>query len=306
MKFAIFPFLLALLLHASFALAQTTKTRVIVDADTGNEVDDLYAITRALIAPEFEVLALNSTQWENSHWNMDKTMEVSQRLNERILSYLNMSNLPHPRGSYYRLYDWGQDVAQYSGAAHRIILEAQKASPEHKLTIIALGALTNVASALLIAPDIAPNIRLYCLGTSYHFEKGYWKKTDFNCLMDPHAIDVVFDNAALEVHITPVNVAATMKVTREKLAENFMGKQDLRGFLYERWMTHMDGGYHERVLWDLLPVYMLLKPGWAEEVMIGTPPENTARQIYVTKSFDHKKMEEDFWLETQKYFDTRH
>lgn len=29
--------------------------RVIVDADTANEIDDLYAIVRALVAPEFRV-----------------------------------------------------------------------------------------------------------------------------------------------------------------------------------------------------------------------------------------------------------
>jgi purine nucleosidase len=285
------------------SFAQSQKIKVIIDADTGNEVDDLYAISRALIAPEFEVLGLSSAQWQNSHWAVDNTLENSQRLNVRILSYLNMNDIPHPRGSHYRLYDWGQDVAQHSAAAYHIIREAHLASPNEKLTVIALGALTNVASALLIDPEIAPKIRLYCLGTSYNFEKAYWKKNDFNCLMDPHALDVVMDNVALEMHITPVNVAAAMQMKRAALSENFKGKDDLRGFLYDRWMTHMDGGYNDRVIWDLVPLYFLLHPDLVEEVKVQTPPENTQRKIFVTKSIQADKIAADFFKTINLYFD---
>jgi inosine-uridine nucleoside N-ribohydrolase len=283
-------------------LAQSPKSKVIIDADTGNEVDDLFAISRALIASEFKVVGLNSTQWQNSHWAVENTLENSHRLNVRILSYLNLGDIPHPRGSHYRLYDWGQDIAQHSAAAYYIIKEAHKASPTNKLTIIALGALTNVASALLIDPTIAPNIKLYCLGTSYNFEKAIWQKTDFNCLMDPHAINVVLDNADLELHITPVNIAVEMKMFRETLKANFKGQDDLRGFLYDRWMTHMDDGYNERVIWDLVPFYFLLNPRLIQEVQIQTPPENTVRKIFVTKTFDAEKISEDFFNAFIDYF----
>ncbi len=283
--------------------AQSEKIRIIIDADTGNEVDDLFAISRALIAPEFEVVGLNSTQWQNSHWAVDNTLENSHRLNVRILSYLGLGSIAHPRGSHYRLYDWGQDVAQHSAAAYHIIREAHQSTPENKLTVFALGALTNVASALLIDPAIAPKMRLYCLGTSYDFEQKFWKKTDFNCLMDPHAINVVMDQENLELHITPVNIAADMNMTRERLNENFKGRDDLRGFLYDRWMNHMDSGYNSRVIWDLVPFYFLLQPGWMEEVMIETPPENTKRQIFVTKSFESRKLEQDFFNALNAYFD---
>ncbi len=44
------------------------KIRVVIDADTGNEVDDLYAVVRGLIEPSWEVAGLNATQWQVSHW----------------------------------------------------------------------------------------------------------------------------------------------------------------------------------------------------------------------------------------------
>lgn len=289
------------LLSSTFSFGQ--KIKVIIDADTGNEVDDLFAISRALIATEFEVVGLSSAQWQNSHWAVENTLENSQRLNVRILSYLNMSDTPQPRGSHYRLYDWGQDVAQHSAAAYHIIKEANKASATEKLNIISLGALTNVASALLIDPSIASHIRLYCLGTTYNFEKGFWKKTDFNCMMDPNAINVVMDSEQLEMHITPVNIAVNMKMEREIASDNLKGKDDLRGFLYQRWMDHIDGGYNERIIWDLVAVQALLHPEWVEEVEIQTPPENVSRKIFVTKSINADSLEKDFFQTLNNYFE---
>ena len=32
---------------------ESRKTRIIIDADTANEIDDFYAIVRGLLAPEF-------------------------------------------------------------------------------------------------------------------------------------------------------------------------------------------------------------------------------------------------------------
>lgn len=291
-------------LFSGFLLAQETGgIKVILDADTGNEVDDLFAITRALIAPELDVLALNSTQWQNSHWAVPNTLENSQRLNVRILAYLNMSDLPHPRGARARLFDWGQDIAQHSAAAYNIIREAHLASPDDKLNIIAIGALTNVASAVLIDPSIAPNIRLYFLGTRYDFEKHYFAKNLFNCMMDPHAIDVVLDQADLEMHIIPANTAIKMKIDRETAAKYLRGHDDLRGFLYNRWLDHLDAGYNDRIIWDLSAIYAVLHPELCEEIEVDTPPENTPRKVFVYRDIDHTEIENDFWQTIQDYFE---
>ena len=107
------------------------KTILIIDADTGNEVDDLYAIVRGLIEPSFKVIGLSSAQWQASQWAVPNTLENSQRLNLEILSYLQMEDIPHPRGAIY----------------------------DHKQMI--------------------------------------WKKTEFNCVMDIHAIDVIMDTENL-------------------------------------------------------------------------------------------------------------
>jgi len=121
--------------------------------------------------------------------------------------------------------------------------------------------------------------------------------------MDPHAINMVMDHEELEVHITPVNIAVNMKVNRKDIELYLKDKEDLRGFLHERWMNHMDGGYNSGVIWDLVPVYAILHPDWLEEVEVQTPPENTRRNIFVTKSIDDDKIRKDFFETMQNYFE---
>ncbi|MDF1549045.1 MAG: hypothetical protein P1P88_14570, partial [Bacteroidales bacterium] len=74
--------LLVFLLVIAISTFAQEKRKVIIDADTGNEVDDLFALVRGLIDPQWEVIGLNATQWQASHWTVEKSMEESYRLNE--------------------------------------------------------------------------------------------------------------------------------------------------------------------------------------------------------------------------------
>ncbi len=279
-----------------------SKIPVIIDADTGNEVDDLYAIVRCLIDPKFEVLGLSSCHWQYSHWATPNTLEDSHRLNVLLLSYLNKSDIPHPRGAHFRLYDWGQDIAQHSAAAYHIIDQAHKMPAGEKLTVITLGATTNIASALLIDPAIVDKIKVYLLGTTYNFETGIWKKADFNCINDIHAINVLLDTRGLELHIMAANVAAALQFDFKELQQKFSGKHPLLEFLYQRWFNHIDSGRYARVIWDLSVIEALLHPEYATEITVRTPPENIDRNINVYSSIDAEKMREDFYRVFLDYF----
>ena len=179
-----------LVIFGSISLHAQQK-KVIIDADTGNEVDDLYAIVRGLVEPTWDVVGLNSTQWQITHWNIDKTMENSYRLNTVLVSYLGMNDeVKVNKGAEQRLFDWGEKH-QPSTSALEIIKHAHSMPEGEKLYVIALGALTNVASAILMDETISDKIALYWLGTKYNFEEGYLTKMDFNCMMDMQAVDVL-------------------------------------------------------------------------------------------------------------------
>lgn len=143
-RIAIFSFFLLFL----SGLQAQDKLKVIIDADTGNEVDDLYAIVRGLIEPSWDVIALNATQWQPAHWAVEQTMEESYRLNQVLLGYLGMGGeVKSLRGGINRLFDWG-NRAQPSLASNHLIQAAHGLQEGETLTVIALGALTNVATAI--------------------------------------------------------------------------------------------------------------------------------------------------------------
>lgn len=100
MKYSILIF--SLVLSCSIFAQQ----RVIIDADTGNEVDDLFAVSRALIEPSCDILGLNATQWQASDWASPQTMQDSYRLNTAIVAYLNKTDkILTFRGAEDKLYD---------------------------------------------------------------------------------------------------------------------------------------------------------------------------------------------------------
>lgn len=268
------------------------KIPVVLDADTGNEVDDLYAISRALIEPSWEILALNATQWQTSHWAIPESMENSHRLNQVLLGYLDLS-VKTRRGGASRMYDWG-DKAQHSAAAYEIIKQARNMNKLEKLNVIALGALTNVASAIYIDPSIESRIKLYWLGTSYDFEKDILSIIDFNSIMDIQAINILL-NSEVEMHIMPNSTSVNMELTYEETENNLRGIHPLGDYLCDRWYQHLDGSRKKRVIWDLALIEAIIHPEWTEKVIIHTSRDWGDREIYFYKTIDHYKMKEEFF-----------
>lgn len=240
------------------------KRKVIIDADTGNEVDDLYAIVRGVLEPSWDVLALNGTQWQVSHWAVENSMEESHRLNMMLLAYLDIKNIKLCRGSAERLFDWG-NKERHSEAAYEIIKQAHLLPNGEKLSVITLGALTNVASAVLIDPEIEEKIVVYWLGSSFDFDKKKSKRIDFNAVMDVQATDMML-SSNVEMHIIPVNIAAKIKYSFEETEQQIGGKHRVCDFLINRWENHMDPGRYERTLWDLGIIQAVIYPDKVTEI----------------------------------------
>ena len=276
--------------------------RILIDADTANEVDDPYAIVRALVAPELEVVGLAAAQWQVSHWTTPTSMEDSHRLNQVLLGYLDRMDIPHPRGAAARLYDWGE-LAQHCHAAYFLIEQAHATPAGEKLTVAVLGAATNVASALLIDPTIAPRIRVYWLGTGYDHATGAWHRLDFNAINDPRALMVMLDAEELELHVMPNTVAQAMRFEMSEVRERFEGKHPLLDFLVDRWVQHVDPGRYARTIWDVALIEAILRPELATEAVVDTPPEAVAGMVWLYRGVDVVGMTGDFfgavegWLE---------
>jgi inosine-uridine nucleoside N-ribohydrolase len=268
-----------------------------LDADTANEIDDLYALTRALTAPELRPVALSSAQWKQSPLADGNTLEQSQLLNEALLGLLGKSDLPHPRGSLVPVYWWGRDRVAYSGAAYHLMLEARKTPPGEKLTVVALGALTNVASALMMDPSIAGKLSLYWLGAEVR--DGVWNKNEFNCLNDIHALNEVLNASGLELFVMPANVARALTFDYADTAARLRGKGRLAEFLLRRWDQHGPGAARW-IMWDLAGVQWLLEPKQVQSRMMRVPPENGQREVRVATAIDADAMRASFWAALER------
>lgn len=288
-----------LMIAISFISFSQTKTSIILDADTGNEVDDLYAIVRAILEPTLEVTALNATQWQSSQWAVAQTMENSHRLNQVLLGHLDM-NIKTCRGGVDRMFDWG-DRARHSAAAYEIIKQAKALSDGEKLNVVALGALTNVASAIYIEPEIESKIRLYWLGTSYDFDKEIMTRRGFNCVMDIQALDILL-LSDVEMHVIPSNVAGQMVFTYQETSAQLKGNHPLGDFLVDRWYNHLDGSRKERIIWDLALIEAIIHPEWTEKITVTTSRDNGNRPVHYYKSIDVEKMKADFFEKMEDFF----
>lgn len=285
--------LILILVTISTLLSGQTKN-IILDADTGNEVDDLYAIVRALIEPSWNISALNAAQWQSSQWATAHTMEDSHRLNQVLVAYLQKENeVKTLRGGIRRMNDWG-DKAQHSAAAYEIIRQAHQVPDGEKQIVVVLGALTNVASALWIDPEIESKLAVFWLGTSYDFEKKKSKRIDFNAIMDPQATEILL-SSQVEMHIIPGNVAAAMQFDYQETSRHFKGVHPLTDFLLDRWDSHMDGGRYHRTIWDLGLIGAMIHPQWTSEIK-GEGFENP--NIWLYRDIDATRVIEEFFQRT--------
>ncbi|MEL6922527.1 MAG: nucleoside hydrolase [Bacteroidota bacterium] len=302
LKTSLFNLLLGIfLLSLNSCMAQTPRIKMILDSDTANEIDDLYAIIRTIPEKRFEVLGLSSAQWFH-RLSGDSTVYASQRLNEELLALMGRSDLPHPIGSDIEMgMPWGGREARDSPAA-QFIIEAARDLPEgDSLYVVCIGAATNLASAISMAPEIVPRLRVYVLGFRYDHEGYYWNKDEFNIRRDLNAANFLLDTEGLDLHIMPISVAIQYQFDRAETFQKLKPMGELGSYLKGKWLERFPDN-DTWVMWDVALIEAILYPQWAPQVQVSTPPENTARKVWMYTDIDEVKMLEEYWRYVQLKF----
>ena len=158
----------------------TGKIRMVLDTDTYNEIDDQFAVAYAMCSPEkLTVEAIYAAPFLNERSTgpgdgMAKSYEEILRLLERLHRA--------PAGGVYRgstAYLGNQP--ERSPAALDLVARAMAAPDDDPLYVVAIGAITNIASAMLIEPDIIRKIVVVWLGGNPH---ALPHTTEFNLMQD--------------------------------------------------------------------------------------------------------------------------
>jgi inosine-uridine nucleoside N-ribohydrolase len=288
------------------------QQKVWLDADTGNEMDDLYAIAHLVKSEKIDLIGLSSAHFNNpdllvfEKWNAYdtkglNTVEESQRLNEEILAALGRTDIPHPLGSDRQIgRAWGQQDPRDSPAVQAMIAAARQIPDGEKLDVLTLGALSNMASAMILAPDILPKIRVFSLGAKYDPATKVWNKSEFNIRNDLNAFDYLLNLDGLDFTVMPLEAAFPLQFDRERTYEMLDESLEIERILEDRWKVQNPQDT-TRVMWDLALVAAYLHPELAVIESVSTPPENTQRAIRAFVKIDAPALEIEFWKIMKEY-----
>ncbi|MCD7976028.1 MAG: nucleoside hydrolase [Tannerellaceae bacterium] len=280
--------------------------KVWLDADTGNELDDVFAIIRLLCEPSVEVAGLSSAHFNNpdllvyEKWNQYDTQDIhtvriSQELNEEILQTMGRGDILCPLGADRQIgRAWGGYEPQESKAVEQLVATVKSLPNGAKLDVLCLGALTNIASAIILYPEIIPQIRCYALGAGYHPQTGAWNKNEFNIRNDLNAFDYLLNKEDFEFYIMPISTALGYVFDRDETYAKIDPADPVTMLIKKRWEETFPGDKN-RIIWDLALVEAYLKPALCQLEQVMAPPENTQRKVNVYTQIDHEGMTRDFW-----------
>jgi purine nucleosidase len=102
--------------------------------------------------------------------------------------------------------------------AHAVdfIIDTLRSAPARTVTLCPIGPLTNIATALQRAPDIAPRIQEIVLMGGAYFEVGnITPAAEFNIYVDPEAAEIVFKCGA-PITVMPLDVTHKALVTTDR------------------------------------------------------------------------------------------
>ena len=237
---------------------------VVLDTDTYNEIDDQFALSYLLRSGEkLTVKALCAAPFFNDNsTSPEDGMERSYREIFNLLHLAEREDLNPIVFKGSRTYLPDEHTPVDSPAARELVRLARGYSPEKPLFVVAIGAITNVASALLKDPAIADNVVIVWLG-GHALE---WPETgEFNMMQDVAAARVVFGSGAPVVQLPCMGVVDHFYATGPELRYWLGGKNALCDYLVahteEAANAYAAGKVWSRVIWDVTAVGWLLNDG---------------------------------------------
>lgn len=246
------------------------KIHMVLDTDTYNEVDDQFALCYAMTSPERLVVegVYAAPFFNDRSTGPADGMQKSYDEIIRLLGKMNVSTEGFVfKGSDRYLPD--DDTPVESEAARDLIKKAMSRGGDEPLYVVALGAITNVASAILMEPEIIKKIVVVWLGG----HPVYWNDTrEFNLFQDVAAARVIFDSGVPVVQIPCMGVASHLLTNIPELEASLSGKNELCDALVE-----IVKGYNKdhfgwaKEIWDISTIGYLNHPECVPTALVHSP-----------------------------------
>lgn len=238
------------------------RVDVVLDSDAYNEIDDQYAIAYMLRSRDrLNVKAICAAPFLNPL--VSSPAEGMERSYLEIVKVLNLSGREDLVDQVYmgsKSFMEDSNVPVQSAAAKRIARMASFYTPEKPLYIIAIGAITNVASAILLNPRVKENTVVVWLGGhALHMPNPL---TEFNMRQDVAAARCVMDSGVPLVLLPCFGVVDRFFTTGPELEHWLKGKNTLCDYLVSNTQrkaeSYAKGKPWSRTIWDVTAVAWLL------------------------------------------------
>ena len=193
---------------APYEVPASKKIRVIIDTDCACEADDQYAVAHQLMTPKFDVMGITAAHF-NTQFGAMTVADSAQKSFDEAQKVVDLMGL-HDEVKVYHGCDnvLPDEKTPVDSEASRFIIEEAMREDERPLFVTVQGALTNLASAYLMRPEIAQRMTVIWIGGGVYPEGGY----EFNTINDLNAANVIMDSP-IELWQVPMSVYRTMKVS---------------------------------------------------------------------------------------------
>lgn len=241
---------------------------VVIDTDTYNEVDDQFAIVYGLLSKErVSIKAFHAAPFfnKNSLSPEDGMYQSFAEIN-RILHILNIDKVGKVYLGSKKFLESESKFEESDAARHLIDLVMQS---EERIYVVAIAALTNVASAILMNPKIINRMTVIWLGGHDYSQV---ENREFNLRQDIAAAKIVFNSNVDLVHIPCNGVISNLVLTQAELEKFIDGKNEIGTYLTTifRQCNKEDMSY-ARIISDVAAMAYLVLPEALQTIQCPRP-----------------------------------
>ncbi len=244
------------------------RVPMVLDTDAFNELDDQFVIVYALLSERLNAEAIYAAPF--FHGRSTSPGDGMEKSYQEILTVLERMDI-EPDGLAFRGADryLPSRTEPVESAAALDLVERAMSSREGPLYVVPIGAPTNVASALLIAPELVRRIVVVWVGGPPHD----WSPAgDFNLRQDLAASQVLFDSGVPLVQIPCRYVAENLRTTIHEIEFYVKGRGRIGDYLCEVYRRVAKDRYAgSRVLWDVAGAAWLVNSEWVKTRLVPSP-----------------------------------
>ncbi len=291
-------------------MSRPTRRRVIIDTDAKNEADDQYAIVHALLSPTLDVRGLVPAHFGTER-STDSMLESRAEI-DLLLELMDLDGrITVANGAEAAIAD--EDTPLPSAGAELIIAESLLATGDEPLFVAFLGPLTDMASAIMMDPEIVDRdvVVVWIGGMGYGVDWSY-PAVEFNLRNDISAANVVFDSGMI-VWQVPAPVYSMVSVGYAELEEKIGGTSRLADYLIGQLVewnaTHHGEPIESRSLGDSPAISLILNPRGGTFRTIPAPRfsreggylPGSGHPIKVAETVDVRYLLEDMFAKIRKF-----